>query len=373
MYARKLGTAALVLAALGVSGCTTTPETPLPGNPQLAFKLDTRLPKPDQAPAPLFASGLTLDAAGGVFFYQADYALQPNAALLDSATAATGSSLAGRPLGEQAIGQQLGWRVTELAGAPLQMGLCYRQQDQWALGGLSQQAQRGVDLRWAPALADFDLQWTSSTSRAAPLDCDLQGSMRMPLAELAALRLRGRACEVVAPALQPGELDARSWSAALELGEAAQSTALRVLAVDPLPGPEALAAVDPEPGYELGLLQQLPIAGWQAQTSVAWRRPAGLEEGSWSTDASLRRQLRGVGVSASVREGLNSYWFLPETVQRQRQYELGLDLSRWVAGRMPGLRPEMGMSYQWSPQAGPPGPGRGLYEGSVQWKFNLLW
>jgi hypothetical protein len=359
----------LWMAALGVAGCASAPQTPIEAPPARAdFRVDGSLPQPDRAPAPLFASGLRLDAAGGVFLYEADYQFQPGAMFGTAGPVSEGAI--GSRIGEQAMAQRFNWSMAEFAGAPLKMGLSYQQQDQWSRTGPEQQAQRQVGLSWAPVLASFDLQWVGSTSAAAPLDCPLQGSMRVPLgAADSALRLGGRDCRVVMPDLSRGG-NARTWSAALEWGAAERSSALRALAIDPVAeqsGPD----VDVPAGYELGASQQIPVLGWQAQASAAWQRPPGeLAEGGWTTDAKLKREVRNVGVSAGMRRGLNSYWFMPEAAQKVDQYELGLDLSRWAKGLAPGLQPAMGMAYQWTPGATPKG---GIDDSSLNWTFSLNW
>ncbi|MGV2480440.1 UNVERIFIED_CONTAM: hypothetical protein IGO34_26955, partial [Salmonella enterica subsp. enterica serovar Weltevreden] len=96
----------------------------------------------------------------------------------------------------------------------------------WLVEGENQNAQRQVNLNWAPAIGAFNLQWVDSQVPAEPLDCGFQGSLRMPLAgngiplplDDAALRVRGRDCRVVLPGQVVSDLDARTYSAALEWG-----------------------------------------------------------------------------------------------------------------------------------------------------------
>ncbi|AXQ27555.1 hypothetical protein D0B54_02170 [Solimonas sp. K1W22B-7] len=357
----------LTLGTLLLGACASAPPAP---DAPLQLKLDSQLAAPQRAVLPGLNSDFTLGSSDGFLQYRAGYRVQPGQ-LFESGTSTVAAP--SQQVALQTLGQNADVRLSELAGAPLRLGISYEQRSEWQLAGEAQNAQQAVNLGWAPPIAAFDLKWSNSTAPAAPLDCALEGTMQMPLpAEALALNLRGRSCRVVLPDASVAGLDARTWSAALEWGAQARRSQLRLQAIDPVPVAGA-GTSDPAAGYELGLMRKHDLGPWSAQTQFAWRRapdaqnPA-LAEG-WSSDASLRRQLRGVGLSAGLASGVNPAWFLPDAAQRSNQLNLGLDLSRWAGGLLPGMTPETGLFYSHTRSIGTE---ESFYDDMLQWKFSLL-
>lgn len=365
---RRFASLAPTLSALLLGACASSPRQ---NDPALQLRLDSQLAPPQRAVLPGLNSDFTLGSADGLLHYRAGYQVQPGQMFAHSATPIDTPS---QQVAVQTLGHNAGVRLTELAGAPLLLGLQYQQQAEWQLAGEAQNAQRALNLGWAPAIAAFDLKWSNSSAAAAPLDCALEGTMHMPLpAEALALKLRGRSCRVVRDAADSAELDARTWSAALEWSEQQQRSTLRLQAIDPVPA-AGFAAGDPAPGYELGVMREQSLGEWSAQTRVAWRRvpDAGnpeLSEG-WSSDASLQRRLRTIGVSAGLSSGVNPLWFVPDAAQRSQQLNLGLDLSRWAGSMLPGLNPATGVFYRRTQTLGTE---QRQQDDLLEWKFSLLW
>lgn len=356
------------MLALLLSACAVAPQLPEPAA-RPALKLESRIAAPERAVLPGLGSDFSLGSEAGLLHYRAGYSFNPGSAF------DTGAMAPSEHVARQAIGQDLGLRLDQLAGTPLSLGMAWRQQSDWQVGGESLAAQRSVNLGWAPQLARFDLRWSESNPDAVlPLDCALDGSMRMPLvAEELALKLHGRSCRVLQPESELATLDARTWAAALEWGSQERMSTLRLQAIDPAPG-GGVAAADPAAGYELGLLRQYRLGAWSTQSTLAWRRvpdarnPA-VSEG-WSSDTMLRRQVRSIGVSAGLSRGSNPLWFLPDAGVRSNQLNLGLDLSRWAGGLMPGRAPQTGLYYTRSQSLGGE---EALEDETLQWKFSVLW
>jgi len=347
---------------------------------RVALRMDGALPLVEQRSDPLLDSGFRLDSGSGLFFYEADYSFR-SGDVFGAGDSSPPPTAAPQQVGEQVLGQKFQLRAAELAGAPVLMGVDYRQQSQWLVEGENQNAQRQVNLNWAPAIGAVNLQWVNSQVPAEPLDCGFQGSVRMPLAgngiplplDDAALRVGGRDCRVILPGQVVSDLDARTYSAALEWGPQQRAAALQLLAIDPVPVAGA-PQIDLSPGYELGFSQKLPAGAWQASTSFALRRVPDLRGdqtlNGWSADASLRRDLRVMALSASLRNGSNSLWFVPEAGQRVNQLDVGLDFTRWASNLLPGQAPSVGMYYSHIRSVGGE---ESLYDDALQMKFSLLW
>lgn len=354
--------------ALLLGACAAAPP-PLAGRvAQTPVSLQGRVAGPPAAALPGLSSDFRLGSDAGLFHYQAGYAVAPGEAFDTAATRAS------EHLASQTLGQDLDLRLDPLAGAPLRVGMAYRQQSDWRVGAESLAAERAVHVGWAPSFAAFDLRWSASSAAPQPLDCALQGEMRMPLAEQAlALKLGGRSCRIVGTAPELQALDARAWSAALEWGAEQQRSTLRLQAIDPAPA-ERSAAADPQAGYELGLARERLLGPWTAQSRLAWRRvedarhPERVE--GWNSETQLRRDLYGLGLSAGLSRGANDLWFVPEGGTRSDQLKLGLDLSRWAGGWMPGLAPQTGLFYTRARSLGSTGRSE---DDALQWKFSLLW
>jgi len=335
---------------------------------QTPVSLQGRVAGPAAAVLPGVSSDFRLGSDEGLFHYQAGYAMQPGQAFDRASTHASDQ------VASQSLGHDLGLRLDGLPGAPLRLGMAYRQQADWRVDTGSLADERAVQLGWAPAFAAFQLRWSESSAAPQPLDCALQGEMSMPLAEQAlALKLGGRSCRIVSTSPEQQGLDARAWSAALEWGAEPQRSTLRLQAIDPVPAGDG-AASDPQAGYELGLARQRLLGPWSAQSRLAWRRVEDarhpeLAEG-WNSETQLRRDLYGLGLSAGLSRGTNDLWFVPEGGARSDQLKLGVDLSRWAGGWMPGLAPQTGLFYTRARSLGSSGRSE---DDALQWKFSLLW
>lgn len=354
----------LTLGSLLLGACASTPRVE---EPPVKLKMDSRLQAPPSTPLPGLNSDFTLGSGDGLLQYRAGYRVQPGQ-LFSSGTA--GFDAPSQQLATQTLGHNADLRLSSFAGAPLLVGLSHEQRAEWQTTGEAQNAQQALRLGWEPPVAAFNLQWANTTAPAAPLDCALEGSMRMPLpADELALKLRGRSCRVIAADATPTDMDARTWSAALEWGR----SQLRLQAIDPLPAARAGQA-DPSAGYEFGLAQQHEWGAWSTQARLAWQHVPDAQNPEvnqgWTSEASLQRRLYGVGVSAGLSSGMNPAWFLPEAAARSSQLNLGLDLSRWAGGMLPGRNTQTGVYYSRTRSIG----GENEFaDDLLQWKFSLLW
>ncbi len=358
----------LTLGALLLGGCASAPQQAAPA---VQLKLDGQMAAQPQAPLPGVNSDFSLGSGDGLLLYRAGYRVQPGQMF---ASGTRNFDAPSQQVAMQTLGQNADLRLSEVAGAPLLVGVSQEARSEWNLVGEAQNLQQAVNIGWAPPLAAFNLKWANTTTPAAPLDCAVEGSMRMPLpAESTALRLRGRSCRVVATDATVTDMEARTWSAALEWGEDKQRSQLRLQAIDPTPAAGA-AMTDPAAGYELGLAQQQELGAWSTQARLAWQRvPDALNPAvsqGWTSEASLQRRLGGVGVSAGVSSGVNPAWFLPEAAERSDQLNLGLDLSRWAGGLLPGRSPQTGLYYSRTRSIGSE---ETISDDLLQWKFSLLW
>ncbi len=358
----------LSLGALLLGACASAPQRQTPA---VQLKLDGQMTAPQQTPLRGLNSDFTLGSGDGLLLYRAGYRVQPGQ-LFESGTASFDAP--SQQVALQTLGQNADLRLSEVAGAPLRLGVSQETRSEWQLAGEAQQVRQSVNLGWAPSLAAFDLKWANTTAPAAPLDCALEGTMRMPLpADTLALRLRGRSCRVVAADATVTDMDARTWSAAVEWGEEKSRSQLRLQAIDPTPA-SGTAMADPAAGYELGVAQQQELGAWSTQARLAWQRVPDAQNPAvsqgWTSEASLQRKLGGVGVSAGVSSGMNPAWFLPESAERSDQLNLGLDLSRWAGGLLPGRSPQTGLYYSRTRSIGSE---ETISDDLLQWKFSLLW
>ncbi|HEY0975137.1 MAG TPA: hypothetical protein VGE57_11640 [Solimonas sp.] len=344
---------------------------------QLAVRVEGAAPLVTSAEKPLFASEVSFHAIDSRLQLKSDYALRAGELLSPVDAQRWHAWAVPQSLGRQRIGQQAELKLPALAGAPLLVGLRYEQEDLWLRQNVVQSQRQGVDLRWASTLASLQLQWDAEAlpwdARNA-LDCGVRGRLDVPLATpMLALQLGGRQCAVTALALESPSATARTWSAGLRWKEPDSQATLRVLSVDAEPQPQATAAATP-PAYELGLDHERRIGAWSARAGVAWRTvtapaaPATSEQ--WATDASLRRDLGLMALSAQWQNG-DRYWFVPGVAAPTDDLALSLDMSRWAALRWPGYAPTMALSYRWQRSA--TGASAAFEDESVQWRMSLPW
>ena len=117
------------------------------------------------------------------------------------------------------------------------------------------------------------------------------------------------------------------------------------------------------------------LGPWSASGGLAMRRgsatPLYDAQGDWFADASLKRRLGEVDLSASYRTGGGNDWFLPESADRVERMALGLGLSRWLEPWLPVEGMDFGLSYQWQSREPAAGPtvADGLLNGRLSWRW----
>lgn len=278
-----------------------------------------------------------------------------------------------RSLGRQVSVQQLGTRIPDVIGAPLNLRLSQRQETQWLVeSGSVERAQEQAELSWSPAAATFNLSWSERSGVApAPLECSVQGGVRLARSVFAgapALQLRGRSCEVFSARL-PAVQSAQGWSAALSWSQGRDDTALRLLALQP-----QMAALETA-AYELGLTRTQYFGDWRASGGVALRRSSRVSgrraRDYWSADAQLRRSLRTLDLTASYRAGAADDWFLPLPAAQSERLALGVDLAPWFRLNLPAAKLGMSLSYQWQRQESP--LGRQIEDGLLHGRLRWTW
>ena len=350
---------------------------------QLAVRIDGAAPLTTLSGQSLLASKVSLLTPDQRLAIRTDYALQAGELLSPSDAARWRPGSVPQSLGAQRIGQQADLRLPAIAGAPVTLNLRHEQEERWLADAAIQHQRQGLGLQWAPSAAAFELQWQGQD---APVDgrqalaCSLDSSVKVPVTLVAtpmALRLGGRACEVVPLAASAAASPARTWSAGLQWGATPERrAALRLLRVDAQP----LAASGPTfadaAAHELGLEHEERVGPWAARAGLAWRQfEAAAAPAAWASDASLSRDLGTMSVVAQWQSG-DRYWFLPGTSTPTDDLALSLDFSRWAAQRWPGYTPTLSLAYRWQRAATDTGaaPAPTAHEdGSLEWRLSLPW
>ncbi len=346
------------------------------------LSLDGAVPFLTASSAPLLSSKVSLQAMESLLSLHADYALSPGDVLNPGDAARWNQKTLPQSVGAQSMGQEARLRLPQLSGAPLMVSMRYRQQDRWLIAGATQDIQQAVNLQWEPSYAAFQLNWMQQGKQLDPrlaLDCPVDGAVKVPLrpaSEHLALRVGGRSCSVQLPADLAAQLDAYTWSAALQWSDAQRRAALRAQVIEPGPAPgyDNSAMVPLSSAYELSMQHEQSLGDWDASASVAWRRPpsaTGYEDGAnWVADAKLRRDLRALAVVARWSNG-DRLWFVPEAGVRSDDLALSLDLSRWAAGLWPGAMPTMELSYQY--QRARAASSAIYQDDSILWRMSVPW
>lgn len=383
-----------MLAAVGVSACAhrvaEQAETQegwtqqlVAYDTRLAVRVDGAAPLTTQSGQPLLASEVSLLTPDQRLAIRTDYALKAGELISPSDAEGWRPGSMPQSLGTQRIGQQADLRLPAIAGAPVTLNLRHEQEERWLADAAIQQQRQGLGVQWAPSGAAFDLQWQGQD---APVDgrqalaCSLDSSVRVPVTRAAtplALRLGGRACEVVPLSATSSAGSARTWSAGLQWGQTAERrAALRLLRVDAAPlSTHGQGAADAA-AHELGLEHEERVGPWAARAGLAWRQADATTSpvAAWASDASLSRDLGTMSVAAQWQSG-DRYWFLPGTSTPTDDLALSLDFSRWAAQRWPGYTPTLSLAYRWQRAAtyGGAASAPAHEDGSLEWRLSLPW
>lgn len=368
------------VAALALAGCAQLPpalrvEQPLDvaATPaaQLALSLDAAAPLMTMADEPVFAGEVSLRAIDALLSLKSGYVLRAGDLLTPAEAQRWRANLLPTTLGRQRIGQEARVQLPVTEAAPLTVVLRDERESLWLDEADIDTRRHGVDLRWAPSFADLQLQWDLAAlpwdARSA-LDCALRGHLAVPLAASAwRAEVGGRACRVGAVAGRSVPTDAQAWSAGLQWQTGERRAGLRVLAIE-AGSPDATAAAQ---ALEVGLDHEHRRGHWTARSGLAWRQAAGTDVAEdWSVDASLRRRLGDIAVSAQWQSG-DRYWFVPDYNVPNEDLALSLDLSDWLAQRWPVDLPSLQLSYHWR-TGSRTGAGEWRDE-SLQWRLWMPW
>lgn len=378
-----------VLLALALAACATAPEraSEAPSDASssatrdtsrtaiapdaallgpLTVHLDGALPLIQSTPTDVLASSIALGQPTGPLHYRARYALSPGSMLIADQFAQRTTP---RHVGSQHVDHDVRLHLLSPAGAPLALRYSREMEGRWHLDGGSDALRQMASLSWAPAAAQFDLQWAGDDAvprdADAALRCSLTGSVRVPLAAGTAprdrsVRLSGRGCDVVPYREGLAGLNAVAFGLNYSSQRAQRLNTLRLSAIDS-------GASDPvehmprHTSYELRWSQSRRYDTWSARAEAALRRAGGLptapatsqpiDTGAathWITGASLTRRLPAFSVSANWTYQADPYWFIPEKAEPADRFSLNVDFSRWAANLAAPLNPDLSLSWHWS-------------------------
>lgn len=301
--------------------------------------------------------------------YQVSYALSPGDVL-----SSIGSNISRAPTGiaRQRTRQQISLNTPALMGAPVRLNLSAETSGSWTTGGGYRASQRErAELRWSKKRADVTLQWSGvgvQNDQTTALNCDLQGTVRLPFAAGhgqpgRSLNFSGRDCAVGAPRAAQLGLGATFWGVGHAWTESGLESEIRLSMISPLVDAATIAPVY-DPGFELDLRHSRQYGSWRASARVAMRQsasiaylpadagtrwPGGSEPHvTWAADTSLARELKLVSLSASWTHGADPLWFLGDAGARTDRLGLGLDLSEIAAQWLPEYHPQLAVRWRWS-------------------------
>ncbi len=266
-------------------------------------------------------------------------------------------------------------------GAPVKVGFDQTEASVLTLNGQQRQESTRAHLVWEPDPVQLQVEWTPPrrvVSAGNPLDCTLEGRVRMPTERLSAgyesaLDVSQSECMVRAPNRGVDQLPMQARGLAWNWGESLNSTLhmSRVELRAPVYGVPELQS-----GYEMGLRQQHSLFGWQMEADVALRQAEGSgyqnevmdDDSRWSVDLQLSRQLHTFALTARWMQAKDPLWFIPEASPVGRQsVSLLLDFSSWLTGLMPGMEAGMQASWRHSEDAD------GRDDNHFRWDFSLSW
>ncbi len=266
-------------------------------------------------------------------------------------------------------------------GAPVQVGFDQQEASVLTVDGQQREEETRAHLVWEPNPVRLQLEWTPPSRIAVagnPLDCTLEGRLRMPTETLSpglesALDVSQSECMVRAPDRGVDQLPMQARELAWNWGESLDSTIhmSRVELRAPVYGVPELKS-----GYELGLRQQHSLFGWQVEADFALRQAEGPvyhdeapdEDSRWSVDLQLSRQLHTFALTARWMQAKDPLWFVPEASPVGRQnLSVLLDFSSWLTGLMPGVDAGMKASWQHTEDA------EGRDDNYFRWDFSLSW
>jgi hypothetical protein len=363
------------VAALTLASCAQAPPTLRLEQPldvaaipaaQLALSLDAAAPLMTVGNEPVFAGEVSLQALDALLSLKSGYVLCAGDLLTPAEAERWRARLLPTTLGRERVGHEARLQLPVAQAAPLTVVLRDERERLWLDESDIDTRRHGVDLRWAPTFADLQLQWDLAAlpwdARSA-LDCPLRARIAVPLSEAAwGAEVGGRACRIAGvPERAQAAAAAQTWSAGLLWQADHRRGRLRVLAVD--------AGVSdrhvPDSAIEVGLDHEQRLGAWTARSGLAWRHVAA-GSAEWSMDASLRRPVGDLAVSAQWQSG-DRYWFVPEYAVPTENLTLSLDLSDWVLRRWPVDLPSLQVSYHWRSAAGD------WRDESLQWRLWMPW
>jgi hypothetical protein len=320
------------------------------------------------APA-MFASDFSIGGRNAPISYRASYAVSPG-----DVVTALGSDIERAPTGiaRQRTRHQVTLRSPEIASAPLLLDFSTESTGNWTTAGYRTSQRERAQLKWASARADLSLEWSGAGAPrdgTLALDCDLQGTVRLPVSEggsrsARALTLSGRECRVRAARTPFDQLAAQHVGFGYAWQQSGQQNELRFSVINPEPAAGSYGA-DFGSGYELGLRHSREQGPWRANARVALRQPAlwhgavltsattqaaqpGDYSAFWAADTTLARELQRVSISASWMHGADPLWFVQHAGTRTDRFGVALDLSAWASDLLPQLKPQLAMRWRWS-------------------------
>ncbi len=284
-------------------------------------------------------------------------------------------------LAQQSLEHAIRFSTPGEMGAPVRLGFDQKEASVLTLDGQQRQESTRAHLVWEPEPVRLQLEWTPPRRVALasdPLDCTLEGHLRMPTENVAAgfesaLDISQSECMVRAPNRGVDQLPMQargvSWNWGESLGSAVHMN--RVELQTPVYGvPEVKS------GYELGLRQQHSLFGWKMEADFALRQAEGPgyrddaadDDSRWSVDFQLRRQLHAFAMTARWMQAKDPLWFVPEAAPvGQQSLSLLLDFSSWLSGLMPGMDAGMKTSWEHTEDAD------GREDNHFRWDFSLSW
>lgn len=298
---------------------------------------------------------------------------------------------AGTPYREgQAIPTQLARQTVEHAvrlstpgslGTPVRVGFDQREASVLTVNGQQRQESTRAHLVWDPDPVRLQLDWTPPRRVAVvgdPLDCTLEGRMRMPTEAVSmgmdsALDVSQTDCLVRAPDRGVDELPMQARGVVWSWGDALDSS-IHMNRVELLAAP--YGAAETASGHELGLRRRHSFFGWQMEADVALRQadpgrqhePVMEDDSRWSIDLQLSRQLQSFALSARWMQARDPLWFVPEADPIAREsLTLLLDFSSWMSRMVPGMDAGMSASWRHSEDA------EGRDDNYFRWDFSLSW
>jgi hypothetical protein len=285
-----------------------------------------------------------------------------------------------RHLGGDLLKQSLETRLPSLAGGQPRLSLSSSDGTLWTVDGETRRDQQQARLAWNPEPLDLQLQWSAPRSvsdASRPLDCIVGGSVDVSLAPLGvtnqSLLLGARGCNVDSPGRAAAGLDVESWTGAWQFGKPALRHKLALTLLETQSEAEQALPADPAAtGYELRLSQTRSRGRWVGDSAVGWRRvvdPLGPVSDDWTAQASLKRQVHRLGVTAGWQRDADPLWFMPGVARPVDQLALGLDFKPWLTQvwGVPDLV-KASMSYRWNQSSDPALDGGGVY-----WNLAKAW